>query len=232
MNQPSHKAWFTTTQWTVVLSAGHEEATEALDQLCRAYWYPVYAYIRRKGLSANDAQDAVQGFFLSLFQRQSLKNVAREKGRFHPEKTKIVDMGQPGAHFDYLGYRFLRSQRTGRLRRLIRPKSLKAIQSRIKPLTKRTNGQSLGETIAKLEPILRGVHGYFQHAMKRQLRGLDGWVRGRMRGILRKRHKGRGRGRGKDHQKWPNRYFEQLGLFSLEQARQAVVASLRKGVPC
>ena len=150
----------------------------------------------------------------------------------HPEKTKIVDMGQAGAHFDYLGYRFLRSKRTGRLRRLIRPKSLKAIKARIKPLTKRANGRSLEELITKLEPILRGVHGYFMHAMASQLKGLDGWVRARLRGILRKRHKGRGRGRGKDHIKWPNCYFERLGLFSLEQARRTVQASLREGVNC
>lgn len=150
----------------------------------------------------------------------------------HPEKTKIVDMGQPGAHFDYLGYRFLHAKRTGRLCRLIRPKSLKAIKGRIKPLTKRANGRSLEELSVKLEPILRGVHGYFQHALASQLRQLDGWVRGRLRGILRKRHKGRGMGRGKDHQKWPNDYFDRHGLFSLAQARETVLASLREGVNC
>lgn len=82
MEQPNQKAWFTTTQWTVVLSAGREEACEALEQLCQAYWYPVYAYIRRKGLTAEDARDATQGFFLSLLQRQSLRNVSADKGRF------------------------------------------------------------------------------------------------------------------------------------------------------
>jgi RNA polymerase sigma-70 factor (ECF subfamily) len=66
----------------VVLSAGREEASEALEQLCRAYWYPVYAYIRRKGLPAEDARDATQGFFLSLLQSQSLRNASADKGRF------------------------------------------------------------------------------------------------------------------------------------------------------
>lgn len=150
----------------------------------------------------------------------------------HPEKTKVVDMGQPGAFFDYLGYRFLRSKRSGRLCRLIRPKSLKAIHARIKPLTKRANGHSLEELIGKLDPILRGIHGYFMHAMSSELKGLDGWVRGRLRAILRKRLKKRGRGRGNDHIKWPNRYFERLGLFSLEQARRTVQASLREGANC
>jgi len=82
MNSQAHEVWFTTTQWTVVLSAGREQASEALETLCRRYWYPVYAYVRRKGIAADDAQDAVQGFFLSLLQRQSLKNVDRDKGRF------------------------------------------------------------------------------------------------------------------------------------------------------
>ncbi len=82
MNKPIQKAWFTTTQWTVVLSAGREDASEALEQLCQAYWYPVYAYIRRKGLPAEDARDAAQGFFLSLLQRKSLRNASEEKGRF------------------------------------------------------------------------------------------------------------------------------------------------------
>lgn len=150
----------------------------------------------------------------------------------HPEKTKVVDMGQPGAYFDYLGYRFLRSKRTGRLCRLIRPKSLKAIRVRIKPLTKRANGRSLEEIIRKLTPILRGVHGYFMHAKASELKGLDGWVRGRLRSMLRKRQKKRGRAKGKDHQRWPNRYFERLGLFSLEQARRTVQASLREGANC
>ena len=141
-------------------------------------------------------------------------------------------MGQPGAAFDYLGYRFMRTQGRQRLRRVIRPKSLKAIKERIKPLTKRTSGQSLSAIKEKLEPILRGVHGYFHHAYRGEQQQLDSWLRGRLRGILRKRHGGRGRGQGKDHSKWPNGYFEHLGLFSLEQARQDVLISLQKGANC
>lgn len=148
----------------------------------------------------------------------------------HPDKTKIVDMGQPRAVFDFLGYRFRRNVTNGRLRRFIRPKSLKRIKERIKPLTRRTNGHCLPATIDRLTPILRGVHGYFHHANVYQLQELDAWVRGRLRGILRKRHKGKGRGKGRDHFKWPNHYFEQLGLFNLEQARELELISLQKGV--
>ena len=76
---------FATTHWSVVLSAGSEnnpEALAALERLCRAYWYPLYAYVRREGYSPEDAQDLTQGFFAQLLARNSLANVAPEKGRF------------------------------------------------------------------------------------------------------------------------------------------------------
>ncbi len=164
---------------------------------------------------------------------QSLREWMAQAGlTLHPEKTKIVDMGQPKAHFDFLGYRFWRSQSDGRVKRFIRPKSVRKFKEAIKPLTKRNNGHSL-ETIAeRLKPKLRGFFGYFKHASVSTLRGLDGWVRGRLRSILRKRAKLRGRGRGRDHQRWPNHYFVALGLFSLENAWRAATTSLRKGANC
>jgi RNA-directed DNA polymerase len=148
----------------------------------------------------------------------------------HPEKTKIVNMGLPKANFDFLGYRFWNSHKGGRLRRFIRPKSVQKFKASIKPLTKRANGSSL-EAIAKLlRPRLVGFYGYFKHASASALEVLDGWVRGRLRGILRKRAGLRGRGRGKDHQKWPNHYFTKLGLYSLATAQAEEMTSLRKAV--
>ncbi len=76
---------FRTTHWSVVLAAkeGDEpQMSRALDLLCRAYWYPLYAFIRRRGLPAADAQDLTQQFFTQLLQRDFLRNIAREKGRF------------------------------------------------------------------------------------------------------------------------------------------------------
>lgn len=76
---------FCTTRWSVVLQAGRSEeerATEALEQLCRTYWYPLYAYVRRRGYAPADAQDLTQGFFASLLERRDLAGVAPEKGRF------------------------------------------------------------------------------------------------------------------------------------------------------
>lgn len=76
---------FATTHWSIVLAAAAQEApgaTAALETLCRTYWYPLYAYVRRDGLSPEDAQDLTQEFFASLLRRNSLTRVAPEKGRF------------------------------------------------------------------------------------------------------------------------------------------------------
>ncbi len=76
---------FATTRWTVVLNAQRESApghAAALNQLCRNYWYPLYAYTRRRGYSHEDAQDLIQAFFAHLLDRKSLLKVAPEKGKF------------------------------------------------------------------------------------------------------------------------------------------------------
>lgn len=78
-------AMFTTTHWTVVLSAGRDDdpaATAALETLCRLYWYPIYAYVRRQGRDAEEASDLTQAFFARLLALGSLRDLRREKGRF------------------------------------------------------------------------------------------------------------------------------------------------------
>src|SRR5438067_7333387 len=77
--------WFATTHWSVVLSAAEQhsaDAVTALEQLCRAYWFPLYAYVRRRGSDVQDAQDLTQGFFACLLANQRLATVSREKGKF------------------------------------------------------------------------------------------------------------------------------------------------------
>ena len=76
---------FATTHWSVVLSAGHDSspgAREALEELCRAYWYPLYCYIRRQIGNAADAEDLTQSSFAHLLERHTLAKVSRDKGRF------------------------------------------------------------------------------------------------------------------------------------------------------
>jgi len=75
---------FNTTHWSVVLAVRGEsaDAQEALEKLCRVYWYPLYAFVRRQGHSPEDAEDLIQGFFARLLQRKDLETVQRERGRF------------------------------------------------------------------------------------------------------------------------------------------------------
>ncbi len=78
-------AWFVTTHWSVVLSAREQHSARsaaALETLCRAYWHPLYAYARRQGHSPADAQDLTQEFFARLLQKDYLRSVAPEKGKF------------------------------------------------------------------------------------------------------------------------------------------------------
>ena len=79
------QAWFTTTHWSVVLAAGQQKsemAGEALEALCRSYWTPVYAWLRRNGQACAEAQDLTQGFFAWLLQHEVIGAADRERGRF------------------------------------------------------------------------------------------------------------------------------------------------------
>jgi RNA polymerase sigma-70 factor (ECF subfamily) len=76
---------FETTRWSVVVAAGGEDssaARAALATLCDTYWYPLYAYVRRRGTSADDARDLTQGFLASLLERRDFEHVRQERGRF------------------------------------------------------------------------------------------------------------------------------------------------------
>ncbi len=82
---PASDAWFVTTHWSLVLSAragDSPQSAAALETLCRTYWFPLYAYVRRQGRAAHDAQDLTQGFFARLLQKDYLQAAAREKGKF------------------------------------------------------------------------------------------------------------------------------------------------------
>src|SRR5690348_9356549 len=78
-------AQFRTTRWTLVLASARNQSQAgqtALAELCRLYWYPLYAFARRRGHSPADAQDLTQGFFLHLLEHQALGQVDRLKGKF------------------------------------------------------------------------------------------------------------------------------------------------------
>ena len=136
--------------------------------------------------------------------------------RLHPDKTHLGDCRQPGQGFDFLGYRFEAG------RRHVRKKSLARLKDGIRAKTRRTRGQSLARILADLNPMLRGWFGYFKHAHPRTFPDLDGFVRRRLRALLRQQQKRPGFGRCQaDHRRWPNAFFAQAGLFALYPAWQA-----------
>jgi RNA-directed DNA polymerase len=135
----------------------------------------------------------------------------------HSTKTKVVDARTDG--FDFLGYHFRGTKHWPR------DKSQAKLKEAIRAKTKRTNGDSLCEIIGTLNQTLRGWFAYFQHGRPWIFGQLDSWIRGRLRSILRKRCKRRGRGRGLDHQRWPNAFFAEQGLFSLANAHRLACQS-------
>ena len=147
--------------------------------------------------------------------QESLVNLNLE---LHPEKTHLVDMHCSGG-FDFLGYHFEMSKhKPGKINRLVCHKSKTKFRDRIRNLTRRTSGESLECTIAKLNPVLKGWFAYFKHSHKWTFKGEDSWIRMRLRSILRKHNKRSGRAYGSDNGRYPNSYFAERGLFSLHAA--------------
>jgi RNA-directed DNA polymerase len=131
----------------------------------------------------------------------------------HPDKTRMGDARQPGQGFEFLGYRFEGG------RRYVRKKSLKAFKEKVRAKTKRTRGDSLARIIGDLNPMLRGWFAYFRSATPITFRSLDGFIRRRLRSLLRKQEKRPGFGRCvEDQRRWPNAFFADRGLFTLKTA--------------
>ena len=77
--------YFVSTRWTLVLAAGHKSSPQsdhALAELCRIYWYPLYAFVRRQGHSREDAEDLVQAFFARFLEKNYLEGLSHERGKF------------------------------------------------------------------------------------------------------------------------------------------------------
>ena len=128
----------------------------------------------------------------------------------HPDKTHVGDCRVEGQGFEFLGYRFEAGKRW------VRKKSLMSLRDKIRAKTKRNEGNSIGYVIASLNPTLRGWYHYFQHAHRRTFLSIDGFVRRRLRAILRRQDHRPGQGRClNDHKQWPNTFFADLGLFTM-----------------
>jgi RNA-directed DNA polymerase len=138
----------------------------------------------------------------------------------HPDKTHVGNCLLEGQGFEFLGYRFEAGKRT------VRKKSLQGFKDKIREKTGRTRGDSMARIIADLTPMIRGWYGYFKHACRWTFPRLDGFIRRRLRAILRKQDKRPGFGRcHADNSRWPNAYFAGLGLFTMTEARMSASQS-------
>ena len=200
-----------------VPTSGSPQGAVISPLLSNAYLDPLDHLMARKGLAmVRYADDMVilcrsaQESCAALFEVQQW--VAQAGLTLHPEKTRIVDAAQEG--FDFLGYHFSGG------RRWPRDKSLMKFKDAIRRKTPRNHGQSLEVIIANVNRTTRGWFEYFKHTSYTSVfRGLDGWLRRRLRRVLLKRHKVRRHsGLGNAHQRWPNAYFAERGLFSMETA--------------
>jgi RNA-directed DNA polymerase len=126
----------------------------------------------------------------------------------HPQKTRIVNAGQPGG-FEFLGYHFERGMKWPRR------KSLMQLKERLRAKTPRLDGRSLKAIIADVNRSLRGWYEYFQHSKHPVFTMVDGFVRRRLRSLLQRRRGHVRQGLGASHHLWPNQWFAQNGLLSL-----------------
>src|SRR5258708_5708292 len=130
--------------------------------------------------------------------------------KLHPTKTRVVDASQRGG-FDFLGYHFERGKKWPR------KKSLDKLKDSIRSKTRRNNGRSMKAICWDVNLTLKGWFEYCKHCGPHVDESIDGYVRGRLRSILRPK--------GVDQQRWPNTYFSAVGLFSLRQAYAAACRS-------
>lgn len=137
--------------------------------------------------------------------------------KLHPDKTKIVDSREES--FAFLGYTF-----RGRFR-FPRAKSHQKFTDRIRDLTPRQSGDSLTTIVEDLNKMMRGWFNYFRHCFWNVYAGYDSWIRSRLRRILLKRHRTNPEKLPRTR-RWPNRYFAELGLYSLVQAHARFVQSI------
>jgi RNA-directed DNA polymerase len=144
--------------------------------------------------------------------------VERNGLKLHPSKTRLVDASQRGG-FDFLGYHFEKGKKWPR------KKSLDKLKDTIRSKTRRNSGRNIKAICKELNQTLKGWFGYFKHSAPHVHERIDGYVRDRLRGILRHQRKRKGRARQRDQYRWPNSYFSAVGLFSLKQAHAAACRS-------
>jgi RNA-directed DNA polymerase len=205
-------------RWTP--TAGSPQGAVISPLLANIYLHELDVEMREAGLvMVRYADDAV---VLCRSREEAQSALARMQAwvtanglTLHPDKTHLGDCRVDGQGFEFLGYRFEAGNRW------VRKKSLMTLKDKIRIKTKRNAGNSIEYVIASLNPTLRGWYGYFQHAHRFTFSPIDGFVRRRLRAMLRKQKHRPGQGNClRDHKQWPNALFASLGLFTMSEAHR------------
>ena len=183
-------------------------ALHPLDALMSAEHFKIIRYADDFVVMCRSEQEARQAL-------QQIQHWVKRVGlELHPDKTHLGNCLIAGQGFQFLGYCFEGG------RRYVRRKSLKKLKDAIRRKTKRTRGVQVQRVIEEINPILKGWFVYFKHAHAYTFPQIDGFVRRRLRALLRKQKKKPGFGANlNDHRRWPNIFFAQLGLFTMKEAR-------------
>lgn len=206
-------------RWTPI--AGSPQGAVISPLLANAYLHELDVEMREAGMvMVRYADDAV---VLCRSREEAAAALARMRAwvsanglTLHPDKTHIGDCRVEGEGFEFLGYRFEAG------RRLVRKKSLMALRDKVRARTPRNRGGSIESVIASLNPTLKGWYAYFKQAHRFTFSSIDGFIRRRLRAMLRKQMHRPGQGRClNDHKRWPNSFFADLGLFTMSAAHQS-----------
>jgi RNA-directed DNA polymerase len=203
-------------RWTPV--AGTPQGAVISPLLANIYLHPLDERMAQQGFRmvryADDFVVLCESRERALAALATIQQWVAENGlALHPEKTRVGPCRKPEEGFDFLGYRFEAG------RRWVRKKSLARLKDQIRAKTKRTRGDSLTRIVADLNPVLRGWFGYFKHAHPYTFPAVDGFVRRRLRALLRKQERRPGFGRClADQKRWTNAFFARAGLFALYPA--------------
>ena len=165
----SRRSMFVTTHWSTVLRVGQGDtahAREALEKLCRTYWYPIYACVRRRRHSPEDAQDLTQSFFLRLLEQQSLANANPDLGRFRSFLLGALN------HFLIDEWKKARTQRRGSGRQIL-SLDWAAAERRfdMEPVDNATPDKAFDRNwaTALLEEVLNQLEGEYQREGKLEM---------------------------------------------------------------
>ena len=206
------------TQWTPL--SGSPQGAVISPLLANIYLHEFDVEMRQAGLVmvryADDTVVLCRSREAAEFALARMRAWVQANGlTLHPDKTHIGDCRVEGQGFEFLGYRFEAGKRQ------VRKKSLMSLRDKIRAKTKRNEGNSIEYVIASLNPTLRGWYGYFQHAHRFTFSSIDGFVRRRLRAMLRRQKHRPGQGRClRDHTQWPNAFFADLGLFTMSETHR------------